>query len=58
MYQEKMYQELVGMKVNEMAVKCGGRKWAVNIYGEDAETAIVAGEIISWKQGTRAAFRR
>ena len=49
-----MYGELVGMVFNDMAVKCGGHKWADEIYGEDAEheTAIVAGKIICWKQGT------
>ena len=54
--QEKTCGELVGVKVNEMAVKCGGRQWALKTYGEHAETAIVVGEIISWQQGTRAAF--
>ena len=54
--QEKACGELVGVKVNEMAVKCGGRQWALKTYGEHAETAIVVGEIISWQQGARAAF--
>jgi hypothetical protein len=54
--QEETCGELVGVKVNEMAVKCGGRQWALKTYGEHAETAIVVGEIINWQQGTRAAF--
>ena len=49
--QEEMYKELVGVEVNEMAVKCGGHKWAVEMYGEDAETAIVA----SWQNHQMAA---
>ena len=54
--QEKTCGELVGVKVSEMAVKCGGRQWALKNYGERAETAIMVGEIINWQQGTRAAF--
>ena len=56
--QEKTYEELVGVRVKEMIVKCGGRQWALESYGEHVETTLAARYASSLRQIHRGVGRR